>query len=242
MSADPNIWFTATVVETEEVSTHSRILRLETPGWPGNLPGQHIDVRLTAEDGYQATRSYSLASSGTADVLEIAVDELPDGEVSPYLVEDVRRGDQLELRGPIGAYFVWTSELTDPVQLIAGGSGVVPLAAIARAHAASGSRAPMRLLYSVRSRTDAFFADELDALSDDAFAVEWVYTRTAPAGDTRTPGRLDAERLAAAAFDAGANPLVFVCGPTRFVETVADLLVAAGQDPARVRTERFGGA
>jgi ferredoxin-NADP reductase len=242
VSPDPPTWLTATVVDTEQVSAHSRILRLKAPGWPGNLPGQHVDVRLTAEDGYQATRSYSLASSGTAALLELAVDELPDGEVSPYLVEDVREGDQLEIRGPIGAYFVWTPEVDAPVQLIAGGSGVVPLAAIARAHAGSGSPALMRLLYSVRSRPDAFFADELDALVGDVFEIEWVYTRSAPAGDTRVPGRLDAARLSAAVFPSDMDPLTFVCGPTRFVETVADLLVAAGHDPARIRTERFGGA
>lgn len=232
----------ATVTGTVRVSAHARILRLHTPGWPGNLAGQHVDVRLTAEDGYQATRSYSLAASGSDETLELAIDELPDGEVSPYLVEDVVVGDQLEIRGPIGAYFVWTPEIADPVQLIAGGSGVVPLAAMVRAHAASGSTAPMRLLYSVRSRPDAFYADELETLTDDTFALDWVYTRAAPSGDARPVGRLDAEILRAASIPAEQDPLIFVCGPTRFVEAVSDLLVAAGHRPERIRTERFGGA
>ncbi|MCK2034800.1 ferredoxin reductase [Microbacterium sp. SSW1-49] len=238
---DGSSWRTATVVEVRPAGSHGRILHLRVSEWPGNLAGQHVDVRLTAEDGYQAVRSYSLASAGTATTLELAVDEVPDGEVSPYLVEDVRPGDQLEVRGPIGGYFVWTPEREGPVQLIAGGSGIVPLIAMARVHARSASAVPMRLLYSVRAPADAFYADELDALAGDAFTLDWAYTRTAPEGFSRAAGRVDAATIAASTIAPAERPTVFVCGPTGFVETVADLLVAAGHPPERIRTERFGG-
>jgi len=204
------------------------------PGWPGNIAGQHVDVRLTAPDGYQATRSYSLASSGPDARLELAVDRLPDGEVSPYLVDDVQPGDMLELRGPLGGWFVWKADQTQPVQLIAGGSGVVPLVAMIRSHAASGSTAPMQLLYSVRTPQDRFFAGELDTLD----TVTYAYTRSGPAGDVI--GRLTKERLAAAVLPVGSA--VFVCGPTGFVESVATWLVELGHDAGSVKTERFGGA
>lgn len=235
-------WLTARVVETRPASDHGRILHLHVDRWPGNLAGQHVDVRLTAEDGYQAVRSYSLASSGQSDIIELAVDELPDGEVSPYLVEDVRPGDELEVRGPIGAYFVWTADRPEPVQLIAGGSGIVPLVAMARVHALAAGSAPMRMLYSVRSQDDAFYADELTGLTGDAFALDWAFTRAAPAGFTRPVGRVDAATIAASTIPASERPSVYVCGPTGFVEAVADLLVAAGHPPDRIRTERFGGA
>ncbi len=241
MTAAP-IWLVSEVVSVRSATPHGRVIELRVDGWPGNLAGQHVDVRLTAEDGYQAVRSYSLASSGDGDVLELAVDEVPDGEVSPYLVEDVRPGDELEVRGPIGAYFVWTPDRTEPVQLIAGGSGIVPLLAMARVHARASSAAPMRMLYSVRSAADAFYADELGALADDAFTVDWAYTRSAPPGHPRAAGRVDAATLAASTIPAAEQPSVYVCGPTGFVEAVADLLVSAGHDPDRIRTERFGGA
>jgi ferredoxin-NADP reductase len=218
------------------------VLELRVDGWPGNLAGQHVDARLTAEDGYQAVRSYSLASSGDSDIIELAVDEVPEGEVSPYLVEDVRPGDELEVRGPIGAYFVWTPTQTEPVQLIAGGSGIVPLIAMARQHARTGSSAPMRLLYAVRSAADAFYTDDLAQLADDAFLVDWAYSRSAPPGSERPAGRVDAATIAASTIPATEHPSVYVCGPTGFVEAVADLLVAAGHPPERIRTERFGGA
>lgn len=237
-----SLWRPARVVTTRSVGGHGRVLGLQVDGWPGNLAGQHVDLRLTAEDGYQAVRSYSLASSGSGEVLELAVDEVPDGEVSPYLVEDVHPGDELEIRGPIGGYFVWTPDRVEPVQLIAGGSGIVPLVAIARAHAASHAATPMRLLYSVRSPADAFYADELNGLVTESFTLDWVYTRAAPTQSSRPPGRLDAATLAALALPPARHPTVFVCGPTAFVETVADLLVAAGHPPHRIRTERFGGA
>lgn len=236
------LWLVATVVAARQATPHGRVLELRVDGWPGNLAGQHVDVRLTAEDGYQAVRSYSLASSGDAALLELAVDEVPDGEVSPYLVEDVRPGDELEVRGPIGGYFVWTPDHTEPVQLIAGGSGIVPLLAMARVHARSGSPAPMRMLYSVRSSDDAFYADELQGLVDDAFLLDWAYTRATPDGFPRPAGRVDAATIAASTIAPTEHPSVFVCGPTGFVEAVADLLVTAGHSPDRIRTERFGGA
>lgn len=235
-------WLVARVVETRPATPHGRVLHLRVAGWAGNLAGQHVDVRLTAEDGYQAVRSYSLASSGNSEIVELAVDELPDGEVSPYLVEDLLPGDELEVRGPIGAYFVWTPERPEPVQLIAGGSGIVPLVAMARVHALAAGTVPMRLLYSVRSQDDAFYADELIGLERDAFAVDWAYTRSAPPGVLRPAGRVDAATIAASTIPAAEHPSVYVCGPTGFVEAVADLLVAAGHSPDRIRTERFGGA
>jgi len=238
---DASSWRTATVVDARQAGSHGRILQLSVAEWPGNLAGQHVDVRLTAEDGYQAVRSYSLASAGSAGTLELAVDEVPDGEVSPYLVEDVQPGDQLEVRGPIGGYFVWTPAHEGPVQLIAGGSGIVPLIAMARVHARSASAVPMRLLYSVRAPVDAFYADELDGLAGDSFTLDWAYTRTAPAGVPRPAGRIDAATVAASTIPPVDQPSVFICGPTGFVETVADLLVAAGHPPERIRTERFGG-
>lgn len=240
MTTSPS-WLVARVVETRPATPHGRVLRLHVEGWPGNLAGQHVDVRLTAEDGYQAVRSYSLASSGDSDILELAVDELPDGEVSPYLVEDVRPGDELEVRGPIGAYFVWTPDRPEPVQLIASGSGIVPLLAIARLHATSASTAPMRMLYSVRSDDDAFYADELTGMSGESFTVDWAYTRASPSGFPRPASRVDAATIAESTISPSEHPTVYVCGPTGFVEAVADLLVAAGHSPDRIRTERFGG-
>jgi ferredoxin-NADP reductase len=211
-----------------------RSIWIDVPGWPGNIAGQHVDVRLTAPDGYQASRSYSLASSGADARVQLAVDKLPDGEVSPYLVDDLLPGDMLELRGPLGGWFVWKEEQTKPVQLIAGGSGVVPLVAMIRAHAASGSIAPMQLLYSVRAPEDRFFADELEQLHNVAYA----YTRSGPTD--AVIGRLTRERLEAAVLPVGAA--VFVCGPTGFVESIADWLVALGHDAGSIKTERFGGA
>ena len=223
-----------TVAETRAETPTGRSIWIEVPDWPGNIAGQHVDVRLTAPDGYQATRSYSLASSGPAARVQLAVDRLPDGEVSPYLVDDLQTGDMLELRGPLGGWFVWKEEQTQPVQLIAGGSGVVPLVAMIRAHAESGSAAPMQLLYSVRTPHDRFFADELEKLDN----VTYAYTRSAPTD--AGIGRLTKERLASAVLPVGSA--VFVCGPTGFVESVATWLVDLGHNAGSVKTERFGGA
>lgn len=234
-------WRRGTVRSARAVTPTGRVLTLDVPDWPGNLPGQHLDLRLTAEDGYQAVRSYSIASFGPGTAIELAVDELPDGEVSPYLVRDVESGDELEVKGPLGGYFVWRPEEASPVQLVAGGSGVVPLVAIARAHHAAPSAAPMRMLYSVRSAADAFYADELAGLAGDDFTLEWAYTREAPAGWPDAPARVDARRLERSTLGPQADPLIYVCGPNGFVEAVATALVGLGHRPERIKTERFGG-
>jgi ferredoxin-NADP reductase len=219
----------------------ARILRVHVPGWPGNLPGQHLDLRLTAEDGYQAVRSYSIASFGPGEDVELAIDEVPDGEVSPYLVRDVQPGDELEVKGPLGGFFVWHEADPSPVQLIAGGSGIVPLLAMARARAASASTAPFRLLYSVRSPGDAIYRDEVESLDAAGVALTWIFTRSGPPGWTGRVGRIRADDLRQHSTSPGNSPAVFVCGPTGFVEATASALVQLGHDPARVRTERFGG-
>lgn len=233
-------WRAGTVVGTRPETASGRRIALHVPGWGGNLAGQHLDLRLTAADGYQAARSYSIASVGTTDRVELAVDRVEGGEVSPFLVDELREGDAVEVRGPLGGWFVWRPEQGGPVQLVAGGSGVVPLVAILRAREAAGSDAVVRLLYSVRAPEDAYFRDELDTPSGGA-AVTWVYTRRAPEGWPRPVGRVTQELLAAETIPAVERPAVFVCGPTAFVEAVAGALVGLGHDPARVRTERFGG-
>ena len=242
-------WEVGTVIETSTQTPTARSLTLDVPSWPGNIAGQHIDLRLTAEDGYTAVRSYSLASSGPDSRLELAVDKLPTGEVSPYLVDVALPGDQLELRGPLGGWFVWRPEEPGSVQpvavqLIAGGSGIVPLMAMIRSHAVSASLAPFRLLYSVRTPDDVFYAEELARLEkeSDLLVVTYVYTRRTPPGWPVPAGRITDSALESAAFPATDAPAVFVCGPTGFVENVATRLVALGHDPADVKTERFGGA
>lgn len=238
-------WRTAIVGEAVAANAHARVLRVSVPGWPGSDPGQHVDIRLTAEDGYQAVRSYSLASYGPGESIELAVDEVVDGEVSPYLVRDVMPGDELEVKGPLGGYFVWRpgEQGQGPVQLIAGGSGVVPLVGIARARFADRtSSAPFRMLYSVRTAGDALYRDELDGLRERGLDLTWAYTREAPDGWPGRIGRLDDASIAASVWPADRDPLVYVCGPTGFVEHVADALVRAGHDAGRVKTERFGGA
>jgi ferredoxin-NADP reductase len=233
-------WVPATVASVSTSTATARVLRLSVPGWPGNAPGQHLDLRLTAEDGYQATRSYSIASFGAGETVELGVDEVEDGEVSPYLVRDVLPGDALEVKGPLGGYFVWHADDPAPVQLVAGGSGIVPLLAMARARAASGTATPFRLLYSVRSPEDAMYRDEIDGLA--GVEVTWVYTRRGPAGWDGPVGRVDAELLREHTLPPERRPAVFVCGPTGFVEATASALVRIGHDAARVRTERFGGS
>jgi len=225
--------------ETDTAST----LLLRVPDWPGHLAGQHVDVRLTAEDGYQATRSYSLAGPADGDLIEITVQRLADGEVSPFLVDDLAVGDAVEVRGPLGGWFVWRPDQTEPVLLVAGGSGVVPLMAMVRARAGA-SRAPFRLVHSVRTPADRIYAAELRRRvgEDGGLDVAWVHTRRAPDGDPRSPGRIRADDLVAHGWPPGFEPTCYVCGPTGFVETVATLLIEGGHDPARIRTERFGGA
>lgn len=235
-------WHVGTVVSTKTETPTGRSIVFDVPGWTGNVAGQHVDVRLTAPDGYQAVRSYSIASADTSQRVQLAVDRLPDGEVSPYLVDDLQVGDQVEFRGPLGGWFVWRPTETQPVQLIGGGSGIVPLVAMIRAHAAAASTARFRLLYSVRSPGDAFFADELNSLVGPNFELEWLYTREAPNGWPRPAHRITLDDLARLTIPPTDNPAVFVCGPTGFVETVATHLVELGHDPVAVKTERFGGA
>jgi len=231
-------WQVATVAEVRRETGTARTIVLDVPDWPGHLAGQHLDVRLTAPDGYRASRSYSIASAWTGETIELTVEEVPDGEVSPYLVEVLKAGDPLEIRGPVGGWFVWKPGQEGPVQLIGGGSGVVPLRSMLRAAAGSGT--PMRLLYSVRRPGSVIYVQDLKQLAaSDDVDVRLVYTREAPAGEPRV-GRIDAELIEQYAFAPEDGATTYVCGPTPFVETVADLLVAAGHDPARVRTERFG--
>jgi len=216
-----------------------RTIGLAVPSWPGHRAGQHLDVRLTAEDGYSAERSYSIAAAAD-DPVAITVERLDDGEVSPYLTEDVRVGDELEIRGPVGGYFVWEKDDGGPLLLVAGGSGIVPLRAILRQREHSGSDVPVKLLYSARNLSELIYRDELDSYRD---GVEIIYTltREQPAGWTGYTRRADSALLAETAWPAGKAPLAFVCGPTSFVETVAGGLVALGYEPGRVKTERFGG-
>jgi ferredoxin-NADP reductase len=218
-----------------------RTLVLDAPGWPGHHAGQHLDVRLTAEDGYQAQRSYSIASA-PEDGLELTVERLEDGEVSPYLVDEAREGDQIEIRGPIGGYFVWEASDPAPLLLVGGGSGVVPLMSMVRHRAAAGGTAPARLVYSSRTVEDVIYREELDELAAraDGFEVVHTLTREQPPGWSGYARRIDAALLADVAWPAAEEPRVFVCGSTRFVDAAADALLALGYDPAWIRTERFG--
>ena len=233
-------WRPATVASVRPESPAARTVVLQVPGWPGHAAGQHVDIRLTAEDGYTASRSYSIASVADGELVEVTVERLDDGEVSPYLVDVAAPGDRLEVRGPVGGWFVWRPEQAEPVLLVGGGSGVVPLMSMVRRHGAFGSSAPLRLVYSLRDPDATLYRDELAGLASDGLSLTYVYTRRTPEGWPRPPGRLDAGLLAASAFPPADSPTSYVCGPTGFVETVADLLVAAGHDQRRVRTERFG--
>jgi ferredoxin-NADP reductase len=238
-----------TVAATRDETATARTVVLDVPGWPGHLAGQHVDVRLTAEDGYSTQRSYSIASApenGRAGPqLELTVQRLADGEVSPYLTQTLAVGYPLELRGPIGGWFVWDPAgpaTAAPVLLVAGGSGVVPLMAMIRERAAAGSRAPFRLIYSVRDPGALLYGDELARREQagDGLEVRYVYTRTAPPGSGLPTGRIGAGLIASAGWPPEKSPAVFVCGPTGFVEAAADLLVRAGHSPGAIKTERFG--
>jgi ferredoxin-NADP reductase len=237
----PIPWRTATVREVVPETSHARTLVLDVPDWPGHRAGQHLDVRLTAEDGYQASRSYSIASAPELDALEITIEEVADGEVSPYLVEDVVAGDQFEIRGPIGGHFTWSSDQRGPLLLVAGGSGLVPLMAMLRHRAARASLVEARLLVSARSADDLLYRTELPALQPaDGLDVDITYTRAAPDGWDGFRGRVDAAMLTQVAPPPTAMPRCFVCGPTPFVEHVTQLLVDAGYRTADVHAERFG--
>lgn len=235
-------WHVGRVASRRPETASAVRLELDVPTWPGNQAGSHLDVRLTAPDGYQATRSYSVASSGETTRVVLAVEELPAGEVSPYLVHQLAEGDELEVHGPLGRYFVWAPSDPDrsPVQLVAGGSGVVPLFAMAAAREREADHADFRLLYSVRTPEDVLFAEELSALSRTS--VEIVHTRRSPPVSPRPPARLTRESLADSVFPASARPRIFICGPTPFVETIAGWLLELGHDATRIRTERFGGS
>jgi ferredoxin-NADP reductase len=233
-------WRGATIAGVRPETPTARTVALQVPGWPGHEAGQHLDLRLTAEDGYTATRSYSIASVPDGEAVEVTVERLKEGEVSSYLTDGASTGAQVEVRGPVGGWFVWRPEQTEPVLLIGGGSGVVPLMSVVRRHEQAGSDAPLRLLYSVRDPDAIFYREELAQLQKDGLDVRYVFTRRAPEGWPRPPGRLDSELLVATAFPNDLGPTTYVCGPTSFVESVADLLVAGGHDPGRVRTERFG--
>jgi ferredoxin-NADP reductase len=215
-----------------------RTLELSLPGWPDHRAGQHIDVRLTAEDGYRAERSYSIASA-PGEPVAITVERLEDGEVSPYLTEVVRPGDEFEIRGPIGGYFVWRPDDGGPLFLAAGGSGVVPLRAILRHRRLTATDVPTKLLYSSRSLDQVIYHAELDDPGPGAEVVHTL-TRSQPAGWTGLARRVDADLLREVAWPAEEDPLAFVCGPTSFVEAVAAGLVELGYAPGRVKTERFG--
>jgi ferredoxin-NADP reductase len=234
-------WLAADVVGAAAETPRVRTLRLQADDWPGHRAGQHLDVRLTAEDGYQAFRSYSIATAPD-DELAITVERLDDGEVSPYLVDELREGDRIEVRGPIGGYFVWDGSEPGPLLLIGGGSGIVPLMAMIRHRAATGSSTPTRLLYSSRTLEDVIYREELDELAArmNGFELFHTLTRTQPDGWTGYGRRIDAEMLSDVAWPAAEEPQVFVCGSTRFVDTAADSLVALGYEPQRVKTERFG--
>jgi len=237
----PLRWREAIVRDVVAESPHARTLVLDVPDWPGHRAGQHVDVRLTAEDGYQAQRSYSIASAPERHALELTVELVDDGEVSAYLVEDVLPGDAFELRGPIGGHFTWSAADGGPLVLLAGGSGLVPLMSMLRHREASGSDAPAQLLVSVRGPEERLYAAELEELArSDGLRVDYTYTRSAPPGWSGWTRRVDAAMLGELGLDPAERPLIFVCGPTPFVEHVATLLVDAGHDQAAIHAERFG--
>jgi ferredoxin-NADP reductase len=231
------------VIELMPETARVTSIYLNMPEWQGHLAGQHVDVRLTAADGYESQRSYSIASAPEDRRLELTVERLADGEVSPYLVGELREGDKLELRGPIGGYFVWRAADDRPLLLIGGGSGVVPLMAMLRHRAVTGRKGvPARLLFSSRTADDIIYKDELQrlVLSDDGLEVFHTLTRDQPAGWTGYARRIDRSMMQEVAWSKQQNPAVFICGPTSFVEAAADLLVAMDYDPASIKTERFG--
>jgi ferredoxin-NADP reductase len=233
-------WLVAEVVDIVTETPRVKTLAFDVPGWPGHRAGQHVDVRLTAEDGYQAQRSYSIGSAPDGTRLELTVERLDDGEVSPYLTDELRRGDQIELRGPVGGYFVWEPSQGGPLLLVAGGSGVVPLMAMIRTRDAAASSPETRLLLSSRGWDDVIYRDELERLRGDSLAVVHSLTRSQPPGWRGYARRVDVEMLAAVGPSPAQLPRVYVCGPTPFVEAVAEALVQLGHEPHRVKTERFG--
>jgi ferredoxin-NADP reductase len=233
-------WQLADVLDVTPETARVKTLALDAPGWSGHRAGQHVDVRLTAEDGYQAERSYSIASAPNGTHLELTVECLDDGEVSPYLTDELRAGDKLELRGPVGGYFVWESSVGGPVLLVGGGSGVVPLMAIIRERAVAHSDVDMRLLLSSRTWDDVIYRDELEGLAGGGLTVTHTLTRSQPEGWTGYARRIDGDMLAEVGPGPADRPHVYVCGPTPLVEAVATSLVRLGHEPLRIKTERFG--
>jgi len=236
-------WRSGKVVALLDETSSARTIAIVVPDWPGHVAGQHIDVRLTAPDGYSAVRSYSIASAPSMDQrIEITVERLEDGEVSPYLTQEVAIGDELDLRGPIGRWFVWHIDQSEPIQLMAGGSGIVPLMAMIRSRLASKSNARFRLLYSVREPAATFYKDELQAISNrgESVILTYAFTRITPKDWPRPASRIDAALVSESIWPSHLSPTCYVCGPTSFVEHVTGLLIAAGTDRKRIRTERFG--
>jgi ferredoxin-NADP reductase len=236
-------WHTGKVIALHDETPTARTITIVAPSWSGHIAGQHIDIRLTAPDGYSAVRSYSIASAPSLDGrIEVTVERLESGEVSPYLTQEVIIGDELELRGPIGGWFVWKNNQTEPIQLVAGGSGIVPLMGMIRSRVWAKSTAPFRLLYSVREPGAIFYRQELDDLSIDhpGVVVNYVYTRAAPKNWPRPPGRIDRDLITNVTWPARQNATCYICGPTGFVESVADLLSLSGNQRENIRTERFG--
>jgi ferredoxin-NADP reductase len=233
-------WQPATVVESSVETARVKTIAFDVEGWTGHRAGQHVDIRLTSEDGYVAERSYSIASQADSPRVDLTVERLDDGEVSPYLTDELRPGDRIELRGPVGGYFVWEPKEGGPVLLVGGGSGVVPLMAMLRTRVAAGSDAEMRLLLSWRSWDDVIYRDELERLNGDGIKVVHTLTRAQPPGWTGYARRVDQDMLAEVGPAKDAKPRIYVCGPTPFVEAVATVLVALGHEPLSVKTERFG--
>ncbi len=233
-------WLVGQVAALRDETASARTIVLDVPGWPGHAAGQHVDVRLTAADGYSAQRSYSIASASGGTRLELTVQRVPDGEVSPYLAGSLVVGQPLELRGPIGGWFVWAPADPRPVLLVAGGSGIVPLMSMIRAREQAASAAPFRLVYSVRAAADIIYAAELARRAAAGLSLTFVYTRTAPPGVQARVGRISGPALAADGWRAAQAPAVFACGPTGFVEAAASLLTRMGHDASVIKTERFG--
>ncbi|MGW0080295.1 ferredoxin reductase [Streptomyces sp. NPDC003393] len=232
-------WRIAEVTDRRVETPTAVTLTLDVPDWSGHLAGQHVDVRLTAEDGYSTQRSYSIASAPDGRSLELTVQRTPGGEVSPYLVDELVPGDQVELRGPVGGWFVWRQQQTEPILLVAGGSGLVPLMCMVRVREAVGSRVPFRLLYALRTPSDLLYRSELRA-GAPGLDTTYLYSREAPEDAQRPPGRITPEDLVRGGWPPDFEPTCYVCGPTAFVEKTAAYLVLLGHAPERVRTERFG--
>lgn len=241
-------WSPATLERVHAETSSARTLTFDVAGWSGHQPGQHVDVRLTAADGYTAQRAYSIGSAPAAATFDLTVEETPGGEVSPFLVEMAKPGVIVEVRGPLGGWFLWTPDRIEPVQLVGGGSGVVPLMSMFRTHRISKHPSPMRLLYSVRSPADILFANELHAfhpldhvgLKSTADSVSVLYSRATPTGEQRPARRLSEVDVQAHTLPSASHPVCYVCGPTPFVEAAVALLLAAGHPPSMIRTERFG--